>query len=275
MRRRYLWLLAVFVPTVLGLAALSYLIFAPNSQSEASTTSPIVRQAPQVEDTISDETVVAPADADVIESSAPRNDETPVTEPESTQQRPAHAESSDIIGPPMLASSTATDASDAPAPTRSRGSIRLANLSAAGGGGGAPGASSSSSKTSGDSTTAPPVDTSNSGSNSGGDSSTPGGSSNTGSSGTGGDTDPNGGKGGGAGDDSAAPNTPNPNPDHDEEDDEEDPPRSDDDPDNDPYPTDPFPHEGEHPPVQVPEPASFGLLLLGLAGCAVGRRRQK
>jgi hypothetical protein len=268
MRRRYLWLLAVFVPTVLGLAALSYLIFAPGPQSEASTTTPIVRQAPQVQDTISDETVAAPADADVIESSAPRNDETPGIEPESPQQRPAHAESSDIIGPPMLA--TATDSStDAPTLTQSRGSIRLANLSAVGGGGGAP-STNGSSKTSGDSTTAP-VDTSNSGSNSGGDSSTSGGSSNTGSSGTGGDTDPNGGKGGGAGGDSAAPNTPNPNPDHDEEDEEEDPPVS----DNDPYPTDPFPHEDEHPPVQVPEPASFGLLLLGLAGFATGRRRKK
>jgi hypothetical protein len=255
MRRRYLWLLAVFVPTVLGLAALSYLIFAPNSQSEASTTTPIVRQAPQVEDTISDETVAAPGDADVVESLAPRNDEAPVIEPESSQ-RPAHAESNDIIGPPMLASSTATDPS-ADAPARSRGSIRLANLSAAGGGGGAP-STNGSAKTSGDSTTAP-VDTSNSGSNSGGsDSSTSGGS--------GGVTDPNGGKGEGAGGDGG---TNNENGAHDDE--EQDPPVS----DNDPYPTDPFPHEGEHPPVQVPEPASFGLLLLGLAGCAVGRRRKK
>jgi hypothetical protein len=249
MRRRYLWLLAVFVPTVLGLAALSYLIFAPNSQSEASTTTPIVRQAPQVEESISDETVVAPADADAIESSTPRNGEAPMTEPESPQQRPAHAESSDIIGPPMFASSTAADSNtDAQAPTRGRGSIRLANLSAAGGGGGAP-STNGSAKTSGDSTTAP-VDTSNSDSNSGGgDSSTSGGS--------GGVIDPNGGKGEGTGGD--------------EEDEQEDPPAS----DNDPYPTDPFPHEGEHPPVQVPEPASFGLLLLGLAGCAVGRRHKK
>lgn len=278
MRRRYLWLLAVFMPTALGLAALSYLFLAPDSQTEAAPTSPIVRQSPLVEDTIGDETVIAPIDTDALAPSGPRDEdapEAPAAQPES-RQRPAHLESSDIIGPPLLASSTATDASaDTPEPTLRRGSLRLASLSAAGGGGGVPGTTGSS-KTSGDSATTP-VDVSNGGS----DSSTPGGSSSIG-----GDTDPNGGKGEGTGGESgAAPNIPNPdhgsngaesgdgNGGH-EGNDEEDPPISDSDPDDDAPAYDPIPDEREPPVVQVPEPAGIGLMLLGLLGCAAGRRRK-
>lgn len=261
MRRRYLWLLAVFMPTALGLAALSYLFLAPDSQTEAAPTSPIVRQSPLVEDTIGDETVIAPIETDALSPSGPRDEdapEAPAAQPES-RQRPAHLESSDIIGPPLFASSTATDASAAaPESTLRRGSLRLASLSAAGGGGGVP-STTGSSKTSGDSATTP-ADVSNSGN----DSSTPGGSSSTG-----GDTDPNGGKDEGTGGEGgAAPNVPNP--DHDQV----DPPVSNPDPDDEAYQYDPIPDEHQPPVVQVPEPAGIGLLLLGLLGCAAGRRRR-
>jgi hypothetical protein len=37
---------------------------------------------------------------------------------------------------------------------------------------------------------------------------------------------------------------------------------------------DPIPDEHELPVVQVPEPAGIGLMLLGLLGCAAGRRRK-
>jgi hypothetical protein len=277
MRRRRRWLLLALVPAMLGAASIPFIWNSSGSNDESLPPSAVMHGAApraQQEEDSGDRPVIA-IEGDVGNSAPDSATEqgTPQapsieSAPSGPAQRPAHVEAGEAIGVPQLASTSTS----ADGPYSSGDSFRVASISGYAGGTMTSGPATRSGK--------PPSD------NSTGDDA--------------GDPDTNGqgrpadptipepeGSGPADGQDGDVPLVPTP--------DEESPPQGGDSTDeliggdqggdesNDspppdfnapPYDDSSDPVSDLAPPVQVPEPASLGLLLFGLLGCIASRRRR-
>lgn len=274
-RRRMYLLAALLLPTTLGIATFVMLKQRTSAVIEEELPMPAAYEAAPLwgeEENVGTpaaESVAAPGAASSVEESADPATEAETEKPASNPA-PVHVESDDAVGPARYAGAGPTEAAG---DSYAWGSRRLTNLS--GGGGGSRGSAGGKNSQGPSSGSEGSSDTGKGGSQGGG------------SSGSGGSEGGAGGTGGG----SPSPNVPNEGGKH------EEPNPGDTNPNTGgPHQVEPGPNpwhpnpevpgddEGDViPPFvpenpvanEVPEPATIGLLTLGLLGCAARRKARK